>query len=172
MSRSKALQIYMKPGIPDDDLMLEIWDAARELDRPQNVFRAMLRHGLRRMLETGEISQSLIDKCDLKLPKTTEYKDASHPALPAYPYPGAYPPPYGAYPPPMPSPAQMPVHHAPAPAQGYERPAPDTARETPQRPPEAVQKPSAPKVAQSSAPKPSAAPSSGSGKKGGIGDLM
>lgn len=173
MSRSKALQIYMKPGIPDDDLMLEIWDAARRMDRPQDVFRAMLRHGLKRMLETGEISESLIKECDLKLPKRTADNDPNQTAAPGYPYPGAYPPPYAGYPPPVVMPPHAPVQHAPQPPVGYEHPAPEASREAPQRPPEATERTSPPKPAQTSTSKPTDAPIAESGKKKGrIGDLM
>jgi len=65
MERSKALQIYMKPGIREDDLMLRVWDACRRNDRPQDVFRTMLRAGLRAMYESGELPDAVIDECGL-----------------------------------------------------------------------------------------------------------
>jgi hypothetical protein len=172
MSRSKALQIYMKPGIPDDDLMLEIWDAARRMDRPQDVFRAMLRHGLKRMLETGEISEALIQECDLKLPKRMTEKEPVHAAAPAYPYPGGFPPHYAPYPAHVPMPPQAPLQHAPAPSHGYERPAPEAPRETPQRPPESTQRTAPAKPAVAPTTKPAESSSGNGGKKGVIGDLM
>ncbi|MTH95715.1 hypothetical protein [Roseibium sp. RKSG952] len=168
MSRSKALQIYMKPGIPDDDLMLEIWDAARRMDRPQDVFRAMLRHGLKRMLETGEISEALIQECNLKLPKRMTEKEPVYPAAPAYPYPGAFPSHYAPYPAHVPMPPQAPLQHVPAPSQNHERPAP----EKPQRTPESAQRAAPAKPAIAPMTKPANSSPGSSRKKGAIGDLM
>src|SRR3546814_13030016 len=53
MQRAKALQIYLKPGIEEDELPLAVWDACRRSDRQQDVFRRLLRAGLTTKVETG-----------------------------------------------------------------------------------------------------------------------
>lgn len=63
--RSRSLQIYVKPGIKEDDVLIGVWEAAKKLDRPQDVFRSMLRAGLMAMLESGELPESIIDECHL-----------------------------------------------------------------------------------------------------------
>lgn len=65
--RSRSLQIYVKPGIKEDDILIGVWEAAKKLDRPQDVFRSMLRAGLMAMLESGELPESIIDECDLDI---------------------------------------------------------------------------------------------------------
>lgn len=65
--RSKALQIYLKPGVRDDDLILQVWESCADKDRPQDVFRTMLRRGLFVMLENEELPESVIDECQLDL---------------------------------------------------------------------------------------------------------
>jgi len=65
MERSKAIQIYMKPGLKEDDLLLAVWEASKRHDRPQNVFRAMLRAGLRAMVEEGDMPEAIIEECNL-----------------------------------------------------------------------------------------------------------
>lgn len=65
LGRSRSLQIYLKPGIKEDDLMLRVWESCRRHDRPQDVFRSMLRAGLMAMLESGEMPESVIEDCGL-----------------------------------------------------------------------------------------------------------
>lgn len=114
--RSRSLQIYMKPGIKEDDLMLKVWDACKKHERPQDVFRSMLRAGLLAMLETGEMPDSVIEECGLdrvlerrqrrKAPQQTQ---TAHPAF-GYPHMG-YPPhlPYPVAPPAPQQPASWPA---------------------------------------------------------------
>jgi hypothetical protein len=68
MPRVRGVQIYLKPGVPDDDQMLAVWDACMALDRPQVVFRQMLRHGLRRMAETGELPPAVMKSAGIDIP--------------------------------------------------------------------------------------------------------
>lgn len=63
--KSKSLQIYMKPGIEQDDLLIAVWESCKKNDRPQDIFRTMLKHGLKVMVESGEIPDSVIDECHL-----------------------------------------------------------------------------------------------------------
>src|SRR4051812_12574014 len=101
MSRSKALQIYMKPGVREDDLMLRVWSACRDGARAQDVFRAMLRAGLMAMVESGEMPDSVVEECGLEAVVERRRRRAQRPqareavAQPA-PY---YPAPYPYYPP-------------------------------------------------------------------------
>jgi hypothetical protein len=57
----------MKPGIQEDDLLLDVWDSCYEHDRRQNVFRNILRRGLMAALEAGELPEAVIDACKLDL---------------------------------------------------------------------------------------------------------
>jgi len=154
MERSKALQIYMKPGIREDDLMLRVWEACRKHDRPQDVFRTMLRAGLRAMYEGGELPDAVIEDCGLDgiferrrgrsarsrqpdgqtQPQPPVQAPATPPAPPAPPAPHPQQPYY--YPPYYPYPHQMgpdgpPPHpgaypHPPAPVH-HPAPAPASA---------------------------------------------
>lgn len=63
--RSKSLQIYVKPGIREDDILITVWEACARFDRPQDVFRTMLRRGLISMVESGEMPEAVIDECNL-----------------------------------------------------------------------------------------------------------
>lgn len=65
MKRSRHIQIYLKPGIREDDLMLRIWESCRRNDRPQDVFRAMLRNGMRAMVQSGEMPYAVVEECNL-----------------------------------------------------------------------------------------------------------
>lgn len=125
LRRSQALQIYMKPGLKEDDLMLRVWEACKQDDRPQNVFRKMLRAGLIAMVESGEMPESIIEECGLdSLVERRRKRVARHtsgdqkaiaPAAQPYPY---YPPPPQPYPhayPAHPYPVQEPTHYAPQP---------------------------------------------------------
>jgi len=104
LERSRSLQIYMKPGIKEDDLMLKIWDACRKHDRPQDVFRSMLRAGLLAMLESGEMPEAIIEECNLDnlLERKRRRKRKQEPH---FPYPAAFPP-FGYPVPPLQQPPQ------------------------------------------------------------------
>jgi hypothetical protein len=65
MKRSRHIQIYLKPGIREDDQMLSIWEACKRYDRPQDVFRAMLRAGMRAMVQSGEMPFAVVEECNL-----------------------------------------------------------------------------------------------------------
>lgn len=58
--RSRSLQIYVKPGIKEDDLLISVWEAAKKLDRPQDVFRSILRAGLHAMLRSEKCRKALL----------------------------------------------------------------------------------------------------------------
>lgn len=95
MSRVKSLQIYMKPGVEEDDLMLRIWDECRRRDRPQDVFRRMLRAGMRSMVENGEMPQAIVDSLNLgrylEDSRKARRETATSPAAYLYPYPPPHP---------------------------------------------------------------------------------
>lgn len=128
VERSKALQIYFKPGLSEDDLMLRVWQAARRRGRPQEIFRSMLREGLVQLVANGKLDDSIIEECGLdaiverRRQRTAKHSDrpaaVQQPAAPGYGYP-AYPP--YAPPPVYPEPPQYasPVRATP-PAHHYE----------------------------------------------------
>lgn len=132
LQRSQALQIYLKPGLKEDDLMLRVWEACRKSGRPQHVFRTMLRAGLIAMVESGDMPESVIEECGLdslverRRRRVTRHSDKPQaaPQPEAYPTPPQYPPqyaPYPAYPPLYPhrEPAAYSPHPAPTAPAGY-----------------------------------------------------
>lgn len=64
MSRARSVEIYLKPGIEEDDQVHEVWTALRGRARPQDVFRRALRLGIRAMAEAGELPRSAIEALD------------------------------------------------------------------------------------------------------------
>jgi len=172
LERSRSLQIYMKPGLKEDDLMLRVWDACRKHSRPQDVFRSMLRVGLLAMVESGEMPESVIDECGLEAllerrrrrgRKAQEQQQAPvHPYMPPYPYPAA--PQYV----PQQPPAQQaePVHYQP-PAAPRE-PAREEPRETAPEPKQEA----APRAGKERPAKAEGGDGQGEGRKGRIGNLM
>lgn len=131
--RSRSLQIYVKPGIKEDDLLISVWEAAKKLDRPQDVFRSMLRAGLHAMLESGEMPESIIDECDLdlilekrmrrKVRKSGE--QMPHPATQTYHAPLPIPTPW-------PHPGNHTMPPAPHPSHVYSAPPPDVQEAKPE----------------------------------------
>lgn len=95
MPRAKSIQIYLKPGIEEDDLLLELWKLCRARSRPQVVFRRMLREGLRAMIADGEMPASIAQRI-VDLPEAAGLlhvqpraaAPASRPAQAAVPVPG------------------------------------------------------------------------------------
>lgn len=125
--RSRSLQIYVKPGIKEDDILIGVWEAAKKLDRPQDVFRSMLRAGLMAMLDSGELPESIIDECDLDIilekrmrRKNRKYGQGIASPVPpvgyhaTLPIPAAWPQPSHPMPPaPVYAPFQEHGHHMP-----------------------------------------------------------
>jgi hypothetical protein len=151
--RSKSLQIYVKPGIREDDVLIDIWDACARFDRPQDVFRTMLRRGMIAMVESGDMPKAVIDACGLDaivdsiLERRTRKSGRARreEQAPAYP-PQTYAP-QPAY---VPYPPQP--QYQPYPPQGY-TPHPDNGQwggnqdTRPARPPEYDRAPEPPRTA-------------------------
>ncbi len=99
--RTQALQIYLKEGVTDDDLLLKVWNSAKRHSRPQDVFRTMLSAGLMSMLENGQLPEEIIDECNLdmliekKIRRKRRVETVKNGGQPAAPDPAAY----GLYPP-------------------------------------------------------------------------
>ncbi len=68
--KSRAINVYLKPGVREDELLSAIWDAHAEGGRPQDVYRRMLLEGLKRMIENGDMSLSV-----MKDPRVVQYLD-------------------------------------------------------------------------------------------------
>ncbi|MDW9481885.1 hypothetical protein GOB57_24870 [Sinorhizobium meliloti] len=153
----------MKPGIREDDVLIDVWEACARFDRPQDVFRTMLRRGMVAMVESGDMPKAVIDACGLdsivdsiverrrrkavrSRQETPEPYQQPYPAQPPYVPSYAPPPPYAPYPPrgyaPQPDPAQWGHGNGSGQArmqdQGDERgtPAPARATSEPSRIPE------------------------------------
>lgn len=78
--RAKGIQIYLKPGIESDDVLLDLWDACRKRDRPQIVFRALLNEGLKALLARDGLPPGVVR--DLGLQDRAHVPPASlHPAV-------------------------------------------------------------------------------------------
>ncbi len=159
LQRSQALQIYLKPGLKEDDLMLRVWEACRKSGRPQHVFRTMLRAGLIAMVESGDMPESVIEECGLdslverRRRRVSRHSDKPQAAPQAEAYPAQYQPhypPYPVYPPQYPQ--REPTVFAPQP-----HPAPSAPvryHEEERRPPPPVEAPVPREEARAVAPRP------------------
>jgi len=67
MARNRSIVIYLKPGIEEDDQIYDVWVALKDRGRPQDVFRRMLREGLKAMVESGELPRVALAKVDTSL---------------------------------------------------------------------------------------------------------
>lgn len=64
MKKTTSIQIYLKPEIEEDSLLIEAWHLCRQRGRPQVVFRRMLQEGLRVMIENGEMPPSIREELE------------------------------------------------------------------------------------------------------------
>jgi hypothetical protein len=64
LARARSIEVYLKPGIEEDDQVHEIWKACRGRARPQDVFRRAIRLGLRAMAEAGELPRAALEAID------------------------------------------------------------------------------------------------------------
>ena len=62
MPRAKGIQIYLKPGIEEDDILLNLWEVCKTKARPQEIFRRILQKGLLQMIAQNEISDSILEE--------------------------------------------------------------------------------------------------------------
>jgi hypothetical protein len=51
-TKSTMKSVYLKPGLPEDELLIAVWNAA---SRPTQLFRTLLLQGVKRMVERGEL---------------------------------------------------------------------------------------------------------------------
>jgi hypothetical protein len=150
LERSKALQIYFKPGLKEDDVMLRVWQAAKRNARAQEIFRDMLREGLVALVANGTMPESIIEECGLdaiverRRRRTAKHSDRQAAATPPQPHPV---PPYGypgypGYPVAAPYPPQeFPGYEQPAPVQMHpEHPAYDQPAPRPVAPPAVMER--------------------------------
>lgn len=103
------MQIYLDPNVEQERLLLDIWRSCLKLDKPQDVFRSILRAGVKSLLEAGELPESVVTATNL-----TQRIRISPPA--AVPMPFVAP---AYYPQPLPGGQGMP---APAPHEGAGQP--------------------------------------------------
>jgi hypothetical protein len=64
MARARSVEIYLKPGIDEDDQVFEIWSALRSRGRPQDTFRRAIRLGLLSMAQGGELARAGLEVLD------------------------------------------------------------------------------------------------------------
>lgn len=121
--RTQALQIYLKEGVTDDDLLLKVWNASKKHARPQDIFRSMLMAGLMSLLETGQIPEEIIEDCnlDILIEKKIRRKRRVESAKNIGQGAAAEMPAYGPFVAPYPIP-QMPVPMQPYPGQNGQYP--------------------------------------------------
>lgn len=98
----------MKPGIREDDLLLDVWKSCARNDRPQDVFRAMLRRGLMAMVEAGEMPDAVVEECDLDRLLERRSRRRVRGVAAGYPVAAEPQPPHAYSPPPHPAPAPHP----------------------------------------------------------------
>jgi hypothetical protein len=64
MARARSVEIYLKPGIDEDDQVYEIWSALRARGRPQDTFRRAIRLGLMAMAQANELARAGLEVLD------------------------------------------------------------------------------------------------------------
>ncbi len=109
LKRSVAIQLYLKEGIADEDLLLRVWNLAQQKGkaRGQNLFRMMLTAGLLTLTENGQMPEEIVETLNLdmlvdkKIRRKRRIEEARSPQAPApahvpagYGYPQPYPPQY------------------------------------------------------------------------------
>lgn len=62
MPRAKSIQIYLKDGLDEDDMLLALWESCKRRSRPQVVFRRMLMRGFDAMVAEGELPPSITEE--------------------------------------------------------------------------------------------------------------
>ncbi|EPX78058.1 hypothetical protein [Salipiger mucosus] len=67
MPRAKSVQIYLKPGLEEDDRLLAFWRACQRNSRPQEVFRRLLNVGFAELIDRGEISPKMLSEIQAEL---------------------------------------------------------------------------------------------------------
>jgi hypothetical protein len=55
-TKSTMKSVYLKPGLPEDELLIAVWNAA---SRPTQLFRTLLLQGIKRMVERGELPSQI-----------------------------------------------------------------------------------------------------------------
>lgn len=114
LKRSVSIQIYLKEGIADEELLLRVWELSQRKGkaRGQNLFRSLLSAGLMAMTESGQMPEEIVEALNLellvdkKIRRRRRIEEARNPQMPIQPPPPAYYPP--VYPQPHYAPAPMP----------------------------------------------------------------
>jgi hypothetical protein len=135
LKRSVAIQLYLKEGIADEDLLLRVWQLAQRKGkaRGQNLFRAMLTAGLMALTENGQMPEEIVEALNLdmlvdkKIRRKRRIEEARNPQSTTqghpphgFGYPQPYPPPF--IPPQYPSQPYYPPQAAPFPLHHPEGP--------------------------------------------------
>jgi hypothetical protein len=69
MPRARGIQIYLKPGIEEDDILLRLWEVCKTRSRPQEMFRRLLTKGFYHMVVNKDISDSILEEIGWDLDK-------------------------------------------------------------------------------------------------------
>jgi hypothetical protein len=69
LKRSVSIQIYLKEGIADEELLLRVWELSQRKGkaRGQNLFRSLLSAGLMAMTENGQMPEEIVEALNLEL---------------------------------------------------------------------------------------------------------
>jgi Predicted membrane protein len=167
--RTERIQVYVNGSHDNDALILDVWDAASRNERVQEVFRAILRSGIRSMVESGDMPASIVKECDLLSLFPPRLHQGGAPMVVPMPF-------YGAG---MPAPPHAPHERGGfgAPYEPDFRDPPRTLREPPPAPrarepePEPERDPGPAAPPQQPPPPPRAAPEGGSTQPS-IGDML
>ncbi len=123
--KAERIAVYLMPSIEQDATILAAWNAAKGVDRTQDVFRRALGLGLRAMFEAGELSDAFLNQGQPPLRERLARRGLPR----AFEPPGGFPAPVVASPP-----AHVPeTIHAPQPGP---RPEPPPRPATPRPPAE------------------------------------
>lgn len=87
--RNTRIQVYLSPSSVADKMVLDLYAAAGDIDKPQELFRRIVRAGIRSLYESGEIPPELVRRARLD----RHFRGATIPTMQPmlYPFPYASP---------------------------------------------------------------------------------
>lgn len=77
MGRARGIQIYLKEGIAEDEVLLNLWEICKTQSRPQEVFRRLLQRGLKELIKEEELSNEIIEQLSYRTPITTSPRETN-----------------------------------------------------------------------------------------------
>ena len=92
MPRGRSVEVYLKPGIEEDDLIHAVWREAALNGRPQDLYRRILFSGIRSLYESGDLPRTpaaVVEQSGLLLARVPPRRPRGRPRKHPLPQPAA-----------------------------------------------------------------------------------